>query len=353
MPVSRLPAARRDRGFTMVELLIATAVALFLVAGLVLMFVSSSRSARELDTTTRQIENGQYALKILGNEFNHAGYLSYFNPAVAAIATPAALPDPCSATTETALRAALGLHIQGYDNANPLACINDWRDGTDVVVIRRVSACVTGSSADCPVVAGVPYFQAASCQTGTQLGSPDINNHFRLVYDRSKLDRTRRNCTAVEEDRRFLVYVFYIANNFKAGDGLPTLMRAELGAGGIGNAIPIASGIENLQLEYGVDRDGDGAPDVFTADPGTLLNAGGAACAGVECVEFWRDTMAVKIHLLARTPRELSGEVDTKEFRLGRNVDGSELVIPAANDRYRRTVFESVARLNNPSMRRE
>lgn len=335
--------------------MIAITLTLFIVGGLVFLFVGSSKSARELDATNRQIESGKYALQVLQDEFHHAGYLSYFNPNRPDIATPATVPDPC-ATALADLVEALPIHIQGSDGVPAWGCLTDAKADSDVVVIRRASVCVTGSSADCPVEGGVPYFQAASCESTTQLGSPDVKQHYRLVTNRALLNRTKRNCADAEVDRRYRVRIFYIANNYEAGDGIPTLVRVELGPGGFGAPVPIAPGIETMQLEYGIDTTGDGAPDVFDADPNTK-----DGCAAPDCAEFWRDVVAVKAYLLARSEATLTGEAkstlvgqkDTKEFHLGLDADQNELVIPAANDGYRRNVYSTLARLNNPSMRRE
>lgn len=338
---------KRLRGFTLVELMIAITLSLFVIGGLAFLFVGSSKSARELDATNKQIENGKYALQVLQHEFQHAGFLSYFNPNV--LPAPTALPDPC-ATALADLDAALPLHIQGFDGVPGWACLTDAKADSDVVVIRRASVCTTGSSPDCPVESGVPYFQAASCQSTTQLGSPLVSNHYRLVTNRAQLDRQTRKCdtTVLEPDRRYRVRIFYIANNYQPGDGIPTLVRIELGAGGFGAPVPIAPGIETMQLEYGIDTNGDGAPDAFDADPNTR-----DACDPEDCVQFWRNVVAVKAYLLARSESELVGQTDTKEFRLGLDADGADVVITASNDGYRRNVYSTLSRLNNPSMRRE
>lgn len=337
----------RLRGFTLVELMIAITLSLFVIGGLAFLFVGSSKSARELDATNKQIENGKYALQVLQHEFQHAGYLSYFNPN--RLPAPTTLPDPC-ATALADLDAALPLHIQGTDGAPAWACLTDAKADSDVVVIRRASVCITGSSPDCAVEAGVPYFQAASCQSTLQLGSPLVSNHYRLVTNRTLLDRQTRKCDpgVLEGDRRYRVRIFYVANNYQAGDGIPTLVRVELGAGGFGAPVPIAPGIETMQLEYGIDTNGDGAPDAFDADPNTR-----DACDPADCAQFWRDVVAVKAYLLARSESELVGQTDTKEFHLGLDADGNELVVSASNDGYRRNVYSTLTRLNNPSMRRE
>ena len=50
------------RGFTMVELMVAMALGLLLLGVLVAMVVSTIGNRNELDKSSRQIENGRYAL---------------------------------------------------------------------------------------------------------------------------------------------------------------------------------------------------------------------------------------------------------------------------------------------------
>ena len=54
-----------------------------------------------------------------------------------------------------------------------------------------------------------------------------------------------------------------------SGDGVPTLCRKILEYGGVPNVVTecLAQGVENLQIEYGLDTDGDGDPNVFIPNP--------------------------------------------------------------------------------------
>src|SRR3546814_6579575 len=62
------------------------------------------------------------------------------------------------------------------------------------------------------------------------------------------------------------VHIYFLANNDKPGDGIHTLKRAELGAAGF-TIVPLVEGIDALQFEFGIDTNGDGNPDAYTADP--------------------------------------------------------------------------------------
>jgi type IV pilus assembly protein PilW len=349
-------ASARQAGFSLVELMIAITLGMLLVAGLVATFVNSSRARDELERASQQIENGRYAMQVLGDDLRLAGYLGEFDLVQAALATPGAKPDPC-ATDVLTLNTALPLHIQGYDNGAALSCLSDVKSNIDIVVVRRASTCVSGAA--CPTVVGAPYFQGSFCNNTTELGSPSGTNHYRLdiapAAPPGNLTRTWRDCTTLASTRQYLTRIYFVANNDVAGDGIPTLKRAELTTahptsptGGTWTIVPIAQGIENLQLEYGIDANNDGIPDAVTADPDVY-----GACFGAGCVANWQNVVSVKINLLARNTSSSSEYTDTKTYSLGLLANGSANTVAPFNDRYKRHVFQAGVRLENPAGRRE
>lgn len=326
-------------GFSLVELMIAITLGLLILSGLTAIFVNNSRTRGEIEKANRQIENGRYAMQLLTDDLRLAGYLAEFDPS--SMTSPISLPDPC-ATAVSALQSNLMVHVQGYDNATDgtkPSCVTDLKQGTDILVIRRASTCETGST-DCEgVIAGTPYLQASLCGSGTELNYPiatpaDYLNHYlKLETTTANLTLTKRNCTSVAAFHRFRTHIYFIANNNQSGDGIPTLKRAELGATGFTIA-PLVEGIENLQIEYGIDTPTvDGAPDSYTATPAD--------------VNAWRAVVSAKIGVLARNTEITAGYSDTKTYTLL-----STPPTTAAYDSYKRHVYQSMVRLNNPAGRR-
>lgn len=348
------PGASRaaSRGMSLVELLVAITIGMLIVAAMSLLFANSSRSRSETERASRNIENGRYAMDMLRGELQMAGYFAEFDPRE--MQTPpvltAAVPDPC-ATSVTALNAAVGLHVQGYDNvgSSTLSCLNDVKVGTDVVVVRRAASCVLGSSGCAALASGAPAFQASSCGNATELGNSDVTAHYRLNTDTSALTLTKRDCTTVAATRRYLVRIYYIANNDRTGDGIPTLKYAELGAGGF-SASSLVQGVENLQLEYGLDTDGNGDADIYTTDPGLYL-----ACStgsSPSCVGRWASVVSVKAFVLSRSVDQSPGYVDGNTYVLGRKFNGDPNAFGSLAAGYKRKVFQEVIRLQNPAGRR-
>jgi type IV pilus assembly protein PilW len=339
--------ATRSRGFSLVELMIAIALGLFLLATISVVFVNSSRSRDETERANRQIENGRYAMQVMGDDLRLAGFLAAFDVGQANFALPAAKPDPCD-TTVAGLNAALPLHVQGYDGGAALGCIADVKAGTDIVVVRRAAGCVADAAGCSATAAGQAYFQASLCNNNSELASNTLAGQYRLDTDAAKLILSARNCVDRAPKMRYLVRIYFVANNDVAGDGIPTLKRAELNNGAF-QVIPIAQGIENLQLEYGIDTNNDGSPDVFTADPDSK-----PVCAGAACVQNWANAITAKIHLLARNTTPSYGSyTDDKTYTLGLKADGTDHAVPAQNDAYRRHVYQGDVRFYNPSGRRE
>jgi type IV pilus assembly protein PilW len=346
------PLPRADRGFSLVELLVAMVIGLLLLAGLTTLFVRNTRAQTEIENANRQVENGRYAMDVLSSDLFNAGYYGEFNPSL--LAAPAAVPVIC-ATSVADLNAGLVMPVQGAHQGDAnLTCLNEAiATGTDVLVVRRTSTCVAGATGCDAVQAGLPYFQASLCQS--ELSGP-ATDAFRLDTDSTKLDRRQLNCTPTGGGtaavlRRYLVHIYFIAANNKAGDGIPTLKRAELDTSSAGLAytvVPLAEGIEKLQLEYGLDlAPADGAVDTWAAAP-----EGAKACAAIACaIDNWRGAVAVKLHLLAMNPAATAGYTDGKKYDLGNAADGTAITY-TPNDAHKRHLFQALVALPNPTGRR-
>lgn len=337
-------AMSRSSGFSLVELMVAIAIGLLIIAGLAGVFVNTNATQSEIEKSNRQIENGRFAVQLLTDDLRMAGFYGEFNPTE--LDSPATLPDIC-ATAPADLIAALPLHVQGIDNEGGLACLPGIRAGTDILVVRRTETCIAGSGGCDAVDAALPYFQASMCNNVTELGSPTVTDRFTLALGTSGTARHKRDCTTGADRRRFRVHIYFIAESDTGTDGRPTLKRAELGAGGF-SVVPLVEGIENLQVEYGMDTNNDGSPDVYHPAPGSY-----DGCSGSTCIDNWRNVVAVKTWLLARNNQPTPGYSDAKKYVLGTDAEGEENAVGPLGDSYKRHAYEALIRLINPSGRRE
>lgn len=340
-------------GMSIVEMMIAIMLGLALVAGITSLISQQSTARSELDKSTRQIENGRYATQLLIDDIQLAGYYGEYTMSESpAPALPVALPDPCQVDV-VGLLASMPLPIQGYDAPATVpssigTCLNNANHlaGTDILVIRRTDT------------SGIAAADAVAAQTYFQYGLiPSSTNYDRILAsgaDPTIFTLTQRSPFPLAVLRKYLVHIYFIspcnvpagggANCSGADDGgnpIPTLKRLELGVSGTGagasaalSTVALAEGIENLQLDYGIDTDGDGSPDSYATAPSDTA--------------AWQNVMAIRVNLLARNNEKSGGYVTDKKYSLG--VAGT--VGPFA-DNYKRHVFSTLARVVNPSSRRE
>jgi type IV pilus assembly protein PilW len=345
-PIPR--AARRARGMSLIELMVAISIGMVIVTAMSLLFANNSRSRSETERANQKIENGRYALEVMAGDLHHAGYFSVFDPRQ--LTAPADKPDACDTVVAgAAFQSAMALYVQGYDNVAATAlsaCLTGLKAGTDIVVTRRASGCVAGVGTCSALSAGAPAFQASSCNDAAnpELATGVVDNYYKLSTNTATFTLTKRNCVTPAEVRRFLVRIYFVASNDKDGDGIPTLKRAELGPAGF-TTTSLVQGVENLQVEYGLDTNGDGNADVYTASPDLYLGCTNATVP--TCVGNWMSVVSAKVFILSRGIDPSPGHNDnTRTYVLGANVVGP------FNDAYKRSVFQEVMRLQNASGRR-
>lgn len=320
----------RQSGFSLVELMVAMAVGLGLVAAVSVMFASTSQARSELSRTGRMFENGRYAQDLLAEELKLAGYygeLPFVN-------LETSYPDPCltdpaalgwQATSPATVPAA----IVGYQaGATMPSCLDNQKPGTDAVVVRRVATTSTDVTA---LSAGALYLQTSRCEEDVP--------PFAVGASASQLGLRAIDCAQPATARRVLVRIYYVSTcNDCARDTIPTLKRVDLQAGAM-VVTPLVESIENLRVDYGFDLNADGVADRYLR-----ALSGTASAADNE----WANVVATRINLLVRTAEAPGGFTDTATYQMG--LSGS---LGPYNDAWKRTAFASAVRLANPAGRRE
>ncbi len=336
-----LSARARADGFSLVELMVAMAIGFILLATLLVVFSNASSARGELERSSRQIENARYAVELLSDDLRVAGYYGEAN--VAALAAPAALPDPCS-TVPAEWAAAMPIHVQGYDGGfGAPACVPpDIKANTDILVVRRVKTCAAGVAGCEATISGKPYVQSSLCNTET---TPTVVG----LFGTTAFPLTRKDCTTPAALREYVVNVYFISANNRAGQNIPTLMRLEL-TGSTMAQVPLVEGIEEMNIVYGIDNDGDGQPDAYTADPTSYTYGGCTVCTAVN---NWSNVVTAQLHVLARSLDRSPGYSDTKTYSLGPDAAGNAITVGPPNDSYRRHVYTATARIVNPAGRRD
>ncbi len=373
---------RGQRGMTLIEWMISITIGLILLVGLAALIAQQSRTQAELDRSSRQIENGRYAMQLLQDDIQLAGYYGEYSdtlPSPSLALTPPRLPNPCALATNPADAdyVANAFAVQGYDSSatlpanlsNPVAAggcgLNaaNFRAGTDILVIRRVETTAMGAVLN----PGEIYFQSGlkppTLAFDFVLAAATTSSLDTAVFNlKKKIPGSVPPAYVSAPLRKYLVHIYFVSpcsvpangstcsttNTDDGGVSIPTLKRYELSFDKVAGTpkfslVPLVEGIENMQIDYGFDANdatADGAPDSFLTDvPGAPATPDPTR---------WADVMALRLNLLARSNEKTGGYSDAKTYNLG--LAG---MTTATNDGFKRKVFSQLIRLVNPSSRRD
>lgn len=374
-------AVRRQRGFTLVELMISITIGLVIMAALVTLLVNLNRNQNEFGKSNRMIENGRFALQLLESDLVHGGYWGGFVPRFDDLintAVPSDVPtgiaDPCAiygpAWDTDYLSNLVGVPVHSYevpavvpDPAIPVCAtpgvgpVVNARGNSDVIVVRYAQKCTTDCLAAAPATVDRIYMQVQRC--GDSMPVPGY------VLAQSGLDLRNVRCNALSEIRRFVSNIYYVSDLA----GVPTLMRSQFGlvAGvpAFEAAQAMIDGVEAVRIEYGLDTVSDSgaalnfaqaivwASDTNLTSP-TNRGDGIPDGAFVRCTSTvpctsaqLMNAVAVRIHVLVRSDQRTPGYVDSKTYELGGTTLGP------FGDNFKRHVFTRTVRLTNVSSRRE
>lgn len=336
----------RQAGVTLVELAVTMVVVLMVLGTLAAVFGGTSRNRSSLERAARLAENARYAMQLLRDDIAQAGYYDTLttsaggftwrtpDPCATAIgglgwSDPPGTVPPVNAKVENAPVPVFGYRAK---DASP-GCIPDRRDGTAILVVRFVGPAPTPKAE----AKGGPFLQLSKCDAET----PNILNLGVVSGEPGDFALHSINCTTLADVKRYVARSYFVANCNRCGvDTIPTLKRAELVDGEI-VVTPLVEGIEDFQVEYAMDGDGDGTPDRFLEFPDAAVGAP---------YGLWNNVMAVKLYVLARSTDAEPGYTEgrQKEFNLG-----PAGFVTDRDDGHKRVLLTSLARMMGPAGQRE
>jgi type IV pilus assembly protein PilW len=316
------PAPRRERGFTIVELMVASAIALMMLIGVSALYLSSLSSEKTNLTTSEITANGRYAIDVLRRELMHSGYrgLSWALPSAMSTAIGTITNECLGSNFATNLRQG----VWGSNDSNPYSatCIPSASYSTgDVLVVRHAALSTTPVAS---LSATTIYFRSAYERGEVYLGSNSTT--LASIFTQAPVFNY-----ALETN---VFYVSKYTNSASESPLVPALYKVSLGAGPAMTAELVASNVEDMQIQYGR----------HTTDLNArYYNAGGVsatATATTTLASEWDDVSVARIWILVRSSAPETGYHNTSTYTLG---DKSV----TKDDGYRREVFSTVVQLRN------
>jgi len=253
-------------GMTLVELLVALAIGSFLMIGAVQVYNQSRQAFTINESIARVQETAQFAmdtieadLRMASNWGRHSRGVAVEGRSLLGNANPDSLAEPATCGAGWALD--LANPVVGSNNNYTLTCGATGTGGaqanSDVVTTRRATVLPTALDGS-----------RLQIQTSRVQG---------VLFDDGNMPG---GFTAADsETHDLLVNSYYVAASSALIPGVPTLRRKTLTSVGGAPAIvdqEVAPGVENMQLQFGVDVDDDNTVDRYV-NPGHAILTPGAA----------------------------------------------------------------------------
>jgi type IV pilus assembly protein PilW len=268
MPPSRIAQA----GVSLVELMVALVLGLFLIFGAVTIYSKSRTTYRTTEAVARLQEAARYAFDTIEPDVRMASYWGLasradyiVNSTVPGDDRPAELDAAAAEIDDCGDNFAINLQeylagVNGADAAGmwPLECDpfrGEWREDTDVLVVRR-----GGEAQPAALTTGRLYVQTSRIQGSMFVATACTNpkDPACIPADYSP---------PASETRTLETTIYYISNESTARDDVPSLRRKRLVNGSMMDE-EVISGVEDLQVRFGIDTNADTNADTYV-DPET------------------------------------------------------------------------------------
>lgn len=275
-------------GFGLVEIMIAMTLGLVLLGGVGYLYIGSRGAFRTTDNISRIQENARFALDMMGRDIRMAGYIGCGNISSMMVNTIANAPVP----PMTAANVLIG-YDSGSGWTNPTTITRFA--ATDVIAIMgafssgvNLDGNLVPQNANVQVNGNPDGFKAddvlvvTNCVNADVFRATNVSSSGGITTAAHANSSNTGNRIGVYGEDAFVMrvdqYTYFVGTNTA---GNPALYRVGLD----GIAEELVEHVQDLQLRYGLDTNGDGTVDSYSDAPGT-----------------WTQVASVTLNLLMRSP---------------------------------------------------
>lgn len=350
----------RLRGFSLVELMVAMALSLVLLGGVLAIFASSKKTYETTDRLSRIQETGRYALDSIVRDLRGAGFVGCMQRATFSSTLnnadtlmwnfqfPVQGFDAQSGTWDPPLDTDVAVDATALTNAGdalvirgpraefePLRIVASMADTPDDVTIDNtvpglIEAGDIVQASDC---GGRTVFQVTANDAGVlSHGITDpAPTDLAAAPGNSKVDLDYAFTAGTPDGKRgsgevvAMRSVVYFLRPSTADATVPALWRR---VGGADVSEEVAEGVENMQFQFGEDTNGDDI--VATGEYRTA-----------DDVVRWDRVISVRVALLVRSLSAYGTDRDGGTYQV------LEQPVATPNDRHLRQVFSTTVAIRN------
>jgi type IV pilus assembly protein PilW len=346
------PDCRHQTGMTLIEIMISLLIGVFLLAGVITIFLNSKQTYRMQEGISRLQENGRFAMEFISKDVRMAGFRG--------CNSQAPITNTLNGPTDFLYDFATG--IQGFEATSTTAWtptlttaiaaeIPSALGGSDIITIRRAddqsvtvtthangSAVLTlDTSATITNLKSAGFLTSATTPANNCTIAVASNCSQAAVFQVSGIDTTARTlshsvggaCAAPKNLSADLVSSFakgqvypintitYYVRNNTAVPPQPSLYRRI----GLNAAEELVEGIEKLEIFYGVDRIplaatvGDQSPDYYVTANNVI-----AAATGTLKAADWSNVVSVRIQITVST---IDSNLTTTGGKISRTINST------------------------------
>ncbi|MFQ6371297.1 PilW family protein [Shewanella sp. YIC-542] len=306
---------QHNTGFSLVELMVALVISLFLTLGVFAMFSMSATNVTTTGQYNQLQENGRLALAIMAPDIEQVAFFGDITGSDFVVDTNTRITGSVSVdcvggglnnATLPNNQPAHFRRIWGYeasDSGPSVSCVNDAIKGTDVIQLKRL------------------------------VGPAGATSGFRVATTSSEIVFFGKEADPALINERVWEYQHHVYFIQELND-VPVLSRKALSETGMNNEEQLVEGIENMRILYGYDDDGDDTADRFlSADNVTDMMWDN---------QLFQRIVAVKIFLLVRTIDQDRSYTNDITYQLG------DKTLGPFDDHFRRKVLSTTVMLENP-----
>jgi type IV pilus assembly protein PilW len=324
-------------GVGLIELMVAMLIGLFLILGALTVLDQSRKTYRTSDSVARLQEIGRLAMDVVETDVRMADFWGMSNRAEYIVnrAAPGQPPPATFTATQQARSAVCGTtspsnyfvinldeYIGGSNNSyTPTCAASFFRANTDTLWLRRANGAQPTT-----MNANRIYLQTSRVQGEL------------FVPNAACLDPTNTACipadyqTPASQTRELEAHIYYVSSRSTNRTDVPSLRRKRFvnANSTAANALideEIVPGVEDLQVQFGVDTTGDTNVDQYV-NPGSVPANGRVVSA--------------RIWLRIRAEEREFGFVDDRSYQYA---DMGTALTP--NDNYRRIVVSKTIHIRN------
>lgn len=322
------------KGFTLIELMLAMVIGTFLMAGVFTVYINGRAAQDNTEKQLTLVDDGRFAIEAISEDIilsglwgqtANLGFISgHQSIRTQSIIPKTVAPDPLPTITDLEspdcgvywyLEFDESLNASNGTNIFSGECIDDadYLAGTDLLVTKFAAPSPTVAVAS--LADNVVYVYSNKFRGEVFIGKTVPTN----------LDAAELGADQQATIHRLKTRVYYIRKDSGATVGYPSLHRLDLDVGPKISDTLLLPGVENFQVQFGIDTTNDGSADMYVDADSTVTNL----LTRIKTVQFWVLMRSRDIELPDGTVQTIVMAGQSRNYNDGyRRIVMSAVVIP-------------------------